>query len=151
MGFIPKGARWYLADLVLEHTIEGQSPNVVHINTHLIGASSPDMAYRKARRLGKTAELTYENTDGKPVHVKFRGLRELNVIHEELADGAELSYIEEVGVPEKTLKEWITPKSELGVFAPIRRRQRPNYMPESVMKMMEDRGFSREEVLRDDP
>ena len=36
--------QWYLADLILEHTIEDDSRNVVHVNTHLIHASSPDRA-----------------------------------------------------------------------------------------------------------
>jgi hypothetical protein len=42
MGFIPKGARWYLADIVLEHIIAGDPRNVVHINTHLVEAGSPE-------------------------------------------------------------------------------------------------------------
>jgi hypothetical protein len=41
MGFIPKDARWYVTDLILEFTIEGDDRNVVHINTHLIEADSP--------------------------------------------------------------------------------------------------------------
>jgi hypothetical protein len=47
MGFIPKDARWYWADLILEFTIEGDDRNVVHINTHLIEADSPEQAYQK--------------------------------------------------------------------------------------------------------
>src|SRR5262245_66098679 len=83
MGFIPQGARWYLADIVLEHKVEGDPRNVVHINTHLIEATSPEQAYQKAFDRGRAAEQAYPNTDGKQVRVLFRGLRELNVIHEE--------------------------------------------------------------------
>ena len=130
MGFIPKDARWYLADVVLEHQIEGESQNVVHVNTHLVEAGSPEEAYEKALALGRGSESEYENTDGRQVRVAFRGLRELNVIHEELEDGAELMYTEDVGVPEDKLREWVRPKEQLGVFAPIKGTSGPNYVPE---------------------
>jgi hypothetical protein len=147
MAFIPKDAHWYLADIVLEHRIEDDPRNVVHINTYLIEARSPDQAYEKAVALGREAEQEYLNTDGKQVRVIFRGLRELNVIHEELEDGAELSYAESFGVPEERLREWTPSKEQLGVFAPIRaKKDGPNYMSESVMRMLEDKGFSREDI-----
>ena len=77
----------------------------------------------------------------------FRGLRELNVIHDALEDGAELGYSETVGVPEERLRGWITPKEQLGVFAPIEPKSGvPNYLPESVMRMLEAKGFSREDA-----
>jgi hypothetical protein len=47
MGFIPKDARWYVADLVLEFTIDQDDTNVVHISTHLIEVGSPEQAYQK--------------------------------------------------------------------------------------------------------
>ncbi len=129
MGFIPKDARWYLADVVLEHRIAG-APNVVHVNTHLVEAGSPDEAYEKALALGRGAEREYENTDGGRVQVLFRGLRELNVVHEPLEDGAELMYAEEVGVPEERLRGWCRPRERLGVFAPIEDKGgAPNYLP----------------------
>jgi hypothetical protein len=140
MAFIPEGARWYLADLVLEHLIEGDPHNVVHVNTHLVEADSPEEAYRKAIDLGKSGEMQYANTDGRQVTVRFRGLRNLNVIHEELEDGAELTYEEEVGVPEAVLASWLTEKKDLGVFAPIPDKDDiPNYMSARVMDMIEAR------------
>ena len=146
MGFIPEDARWYLADVVLEHRIDGSAQNVVHVNTHLVEAGSPDEAYEKALALGRRAERDYHNTDGRQVRVVFHGLRELNVIHERLEDGAELMFTEDVGVPEHQWREWITPKEQLGVFAPIEPKSVPNYMPESIMQMLEAEGFSREEI-----
>src|SRR5262249_20055632 len=139
--------RWYVADVVLEHRIDGDPENVVHVNTHLVEAGSPDEAYEKALALGRAREHEYENTDGRAVRVGFRGLRELNVVHEPLEDGAEIMYTEDVGVPEDRLRGWITPKEQLGVFAPIEPKRGPNYMPESVMQMLEAEGFSREDVM----
>jgi len=146
MAFIPSDARWYLADVILEHRIEKEKRNVVHINTLLIEASSPDDAYVKARELGKAAELKYKNTDGKVVRVRFRGLRELNVVHEPLEHGSELTYVESIGVPEKTIRKWIIPKKRLAVFAPIERKPSiPIYFPESAMRLLEE-GLSRKEL-----
>ena len=147
MGFIPKDACWYLADVVLEHVIDGDPRNVVHVNTHLIKAGSPNEAYKKALSLGRSNAQRYLNTDGKMVRVTFRGLRELNIIHEPLEDGAELTYEESVGVPRAELREWLRPKTALAVFAPIAPRSAsPNYMPESVMKQMEAAGFRRPDL-----
>jgi hypothetical protein len=148
MGFIPKDARWYLADVILEHIVEGDPRNLVHVNTHLVEAGSPEQAHQKALALGSGAEREYANTDCKRVRVVFRGLRELNVIHDTLEDGAELAYSEKVGVPEEELRRWITSKEQLGIFAPIEPKTGgPNYLPESVMQMLEAEGFSREDVL----
>ena len=144
MGFIPKGARWYLADVVLEHVIEGERRNLVHVNTCLVEAASREEAYKKAGKLGRMHQRSYLNTDGMRVRVKFRGLRELNVIHDDLEDGAELSYQEDIAVPESKLRRWATPKKELGVFAPRSpRRGGPNYMPLTIMRELEAAGFSR--------
>jgi hypothetical protein len=147
MGFIPKDARWYLADIILEHIVEGDPRNLVHVNTHLVEAESPEQAHEKALALGRGSEHEYTNTIGRRVRVVFRGLRELNIIHESLEDGAELAYSETVGVPEEQLRGWITPKERLGVFAPIEPTSSgPNYMPESVMQLLEAQGFSRGDV-----
>ena len=147
MSYIPKDARWYIADVVLEHTIEGDTRNVVHVNVHLIEAESPERAYEKAIALGREAEYVYDNTDGHEVRVTFRGLRELNVIQDVLEDGAELMYEESVEVAEADLLRWLCPKEKLAVFtAPRRQRDLPNYMPESVMKRLEDAGFNRADL-----
>src|SRR5262249_48922509 len=139
MGFIPEDAHWYLADVILEHVVEGDPRNLVHVNTHLVEAESPEQAYAKALEIGSSEEHEYANTDGKQVRVMFRGLRELNVIHDPLEDGAELMYRASVGVSEEQLCRWITPKERLGAFAPIQPRSGgPNVMPESVMQMLED-------------
>jgi hypothetical protein len=91
MGYIPKDTKWYLADIVQEITVEGDPRNVVHTNLVLIRADSPEEAYEKAMELGTAGDQSWENADGKRVTFRFRGLRELNVIHDELEHGAELS------------------------------------------------------------
>ncbi len=151
MAFIPMGAHWYVADVILEFTIEGDPRNLVHINTHLIEADSPDQAYQKANELGRDGEHEYDNPDGKRVRIHFRGLRELCVIHDDLEDGAELFYEQLEGLSEDELRRRTKPKEELSVFTPRRvKMEGPNYMPEEVMKMLELEGYSRDDVLGDD-
>jgi hypothetical protein len=151
MGFIPKDARWYVADIILEFTIEGDDRNVVHINTHLIEADSPEQAYQKATELGRDGEHEFANTDGKRVCVKFRGLQDLNVVHEALEDGVELFFDEKVGQSEEDLSQRVKPREELAVFAPRHRPQeRPNYLSQKVMDLMLEAGWSGDRGNRDD-
>ena len=149
MAFICKDSRCYLADVVLEHTVEGDSRNVVHINIHLIEAESPARAYEKACALGRDSEQVYANSDGKGVRVLFRGLRDLNVIHDALEDGAELTFERFESVPEGKLAGWVSSKESLAIF---REREsgfatgEPNLMPESVMELLEGKGFDRDAI-----
>ncbi|HEV2379882.1 MAG TPA: DUF4288 domain-containing protein [Terriglobia bacterium] len=118
MGYIPEDAHWYLADLVEEVTVEGDPRNVVHTNMILIRADSPEEAYEKSMELGKSSEISYPNSAGRQVTIKFRGLHQLNVIHDQLEHGAELTYDEDIGMSEDEISRWLSPKEELGVFAP---------------------------------
>jgi len=134
MGFIPKNAKWYLADLVEEIRVEGERRNVVHTNCTLIRADSPEEAHTKAIALGKRGNTRYKNVNGKMVTIRFRGLRELNVIHDELDHGAEISFNRDVAVSEKIIRSLIRPKRRLGVFAPIQPSKGPDYASAEVIQ-----------------
>ena len=71
--------------------------------------------------MGLAGEQQYLNMEGKQVRVTFRGLRDLDVVHDDLEDGAELFYEETVGVLEDDLRRWVTSKEALSTFAPPRR------------------------------
>jgi hypothetical protein len=137
MAYIPEDAKWYLAWVVEEMTIEGDPRNVVHINQFLIRADSPDEAYEKALEIGRESEMTYENTDGRRVVCSFRGLQDLQVIHDELEHGAELSYEEKVDMPAEKIKRMVREKAELGVFLPDELPDHPNYMPNTTLEEFE--------------
>jgi hypothetical protein len=146
MAYIPKDAKWYLAEVVLEHLVEDDPRNVIHVNTILVEASSPDDAYSKAITLGHSSEADYLNPEGKEVKIRFRGLRDLNVIHDELEHGAELIYEEKVGVPESKIKQWVKSKDQMDVFLPIEWKiDIPNYLSATVMKQLEDRLAAQDE------
>jgi len=136
MAFIPEDAKWYLAEVVLEFTIEDDPRNVVHRNLLLVRADSPEEAYRKGMDLGADNEASWENIDGKRVTIRFRGLCYLNVIHDELEHGAELSYREDIAVEESKIQKWVASKEELGVFRPITPSTGPHYGSRDVIEEM---------------
>jgi hypothetical protein len=147
MAYIPKDAQWYLADMVIEHRIANEPQNIIHINTTLIQASSPEDAYAHAQTLGREMEDTYENTDGDWVTVIFRGLHNLLFIYENLEHGAELAYSEKVGLSEADVQALLAAKSELAVFRPQTQlsSSKPNYIPKSVMDRLQEAGFDETE------
>jgi hypothetical protein len=143
MGYIPESAKWYLAEMVEHITVEGDPRNVVHTNLVLVRADSPEEAHQKAIELGAAGEQSYENPEGKWVKVRFRGLHDLNVIHDELEHGAELIYQEDVGFDEAGIREWVTPKEELGIFRPIP----PSTGPTTAREMSSKRCTRNSQVL----
>lgn len=133
-AFIPRDAKWYIADIVEEVRVEGSRRNVVHTNRTLIRADSPEEAHTKAIALGKRGNTRYKNVNGKMVTIRFRGLSELNVIHDDLDHSAEISFDRDVAVSEKVIKSWIRPKRKLGVFAPIQPSKGPDYASAEVIQ-----------------
>ena len=107
MGYIPHDAKWYLADIVEEFRIEGESENIVHTNMILVRADSPEEAFAKSVALGEQSNIKYTNPLGRQVAVTFRGLRDLNVIHGELEHGTELIFSEQIGMSESELANWV--------------------------------------------
>lgn len=115
--FIPEGSEWYIGELVEEFQIADQAENLVHVNTILIKADSPEMAYEKATALGDSANQVYKNTDGAEVTVRFRGLKGLYPVYDRLEDGAELLYEEHEGMSGEAIAKMIKPKESLAVFS----------------------------------
>jgi len=134
MAFIPKDAKWYLAEIVLKITVEDDPRNVVHTNWVLVRADSPEEAYERSLSLGRQWEGDrYENPAGKMVRTDFCGLRDLNVIHEELEDGAEITFEEEIGLSDEEIRKKISSKDRLGVFRPLERSDRPDYASKEII------------------
>ena len=139
MGYIPKSAKWNLATIVLEITVEDDPRNIVHRNLTLVRADSPEEAYQKAMHLGAVVNQPYDNPAGKRVTTRFRRLYELIVIHDELEHGSELSYREDISADESVVQQWVSPKEELAVFQPIMRVEKPDYGSADVVKELYER------------
>jgi len=134
MAYVSPDAEWFLAQIVLEIRVTGSKRNVVHVNYVLVHAGSAEGALERAISIGRGENSSYVNELGKRVTIRFRGLRDLDVIHEPLEDGCEIMYTESVGVTEKGLRKLVRPKEELEVFLPAReRRGRPNFSSKRIM------------------
>ncbi len=136
MAYVPADARWFLAQLVMEIRVAGCKRNIVHVNYVLIGARNPEDAYAKAMHLGKQSRLEpYLNPKGQRVTNRFLGLRQLDVIHDDLEHGCEIMYREMLRVSPKGLRRLVRKKSELEAFMPISngRPGRPDYASKEIM------------------
>ena len=133
MGYIPPDAKWYLAEIVEKISVEGDPRRVIHTNLVLVRGDSPDHAYAKAVELGTAAEISYDNPEGKRVAITYCGLRDLNVIHGDLEHGTELIYSEEIDMDPAAIQKYISPKEELGIFAPRKAPRGPNYISKDVV------------------
>jgi hypothetical protein len=144
MGHVPTGSQWYIAELVMEITVAKAARNVVHKNLVLVRADTPREAHRKAVGLGKKAETSYRNPKNRLVRIRFCGISKLDVMYEDLEDGAELTFEEHVGVTPKDIRRLIPPKERLQVFIPPRpgREHDPDYRSGAVIKMAIDRARS---------
>jgi hypothetical protein len=138
MAYIPPDAKWYLAHIVEQITVEGDPRYVVHTNMVLVRADSPDEAFAKAEELGKAGEISYENPDGKQVAITYRGLWDLNVIHNALEHGAEIGFDEDIETDEAAIDRYVSPKSELGVFEPIQPSHGPKYSSKDVIEKLRE-------------
>lgn len=136
MAYIPEDAKWYIAELVIECKIEGEPRNVVHVNIILVRADSPQSAFEKAEQLGKESEISYLNPKNQQVTWYYRGLRDLNVIHDYLEHGAELMFEEKIGVSKDKVQNMITDKSELNVFRERKPRDssEPDYSSKEILE-----------------
>jgi hypothetical protein len=137
MGFVPKDAEWYLAEIVQELTVAEDPRNVVWRNLTLVHASFPEDAYAQAISLGESGDTEYLNPAGKRVTVRFRGLSYLDVIHDALEHGAELMFHSNVGVGLDDLQKLLRSKEELQLFLPIERAEGPNVASGEIVKMVE--------------
>jgi hypothetical protein len=138
MGFIPEGAKWYLAELVVAISVGRRKKVTVHVNTVLVGADSPTEAHEKARALGRQEELRYQNAKGEKVRFRFLGLRDLNVIHDELEHGCELVFSESRGKTMSQAKALVPRRSQLGVFAARVPSRAPHYMSGDIRRELEE-------------
>lgn len=116
MGYVPPYAQWYLAEIVQELTVVGDLRNMVWRNLTLILGDSPESAYEHALSMGRSGDSEYFNPAGNLVTIKFRGISFMDVIHDALEDGAELTFSSQIDVAPDELKRMLRSKEELTLF-----------------------------------
>jgi Domain of unknown function (DUF4288) len=143
VGYIPKDAEWYLAELVEELTVADDKRTMVWRNLTLIRANLPDEAYEKALDLGREAETEYLNPAGKLVRIRFRGISFMDVVHDPLEHGAELLFRSDTDLTEEQIEQLLRSKEELTIFQPPRRLEGPDVASGEIVEELQDRGLSR--------
>jgi Domain of unknown function (DUF4288) len=137
MGYVPGDAEWYLAELIQELVVAEDPCNMVWRNLTLVHANSPDEAYEKALSLGNSGDTEYLNPSGKLVRIRFRGIAFMDVVHDPLEHGAELTFSSQTQVSEEELSRLIRSKEELELFRPIRRLDGPDVSSQEIVREAE--------------
>ena len=63
------------------------------------------------------------------------------MIHGELEHGTELTYSEQIDMDEAAFQQYISPKDELGVFAPVKVSRGPCYISKDVVDELREKTF----------
>jgi hypothetical protein len=137
VGFVPRNAKWFLADLVVAISVEGDQRIVVHTNTVLVEARSAVEAHKRALELGRRERQTYRNAAGRRVTCRFLGLSGLNVVHDELEHGAELMFRQRTVRSLAAAKALTRPRKSYAVFQPVSRCEGPDFAPGDIIRELE--------------
>ena len=82
----------------------------------MINAQSPEEAYQKALKHGFDSEEEV-TIDGRKGRSRFKGLKTLVPVYEDIEDGAEIEWLEYV-VEKDKLESLVKPKENLPAFQP---------------------------------
>ena len=116
---VNKRQKWYISHEILYFVTkpsrsEQREKSLVWENLILLNARNAEDAYRKAMKLGQLNEQKVRIGE-KEGFLRFKGLRDLVAIHDELKNGAELEW-REFRIDAAKLKAMITPKRRLHAF-----------------------------------
>ncbi|HEU4414142.1 MAG TPA: DUF4288 domain-containing protein [Candidatus Angelobacter sp.] len=118
-------ARWYVAELTEEVTLEGDPEHLVHKKTRVIFADSPEDAYDKALSMITEHEVTYLNEDNKTVRTRFWGLRELTLSNEDM-DRAGILPQSQRGAARRQNSTGLTPEQQFALLLSLKPGALPN-------------------------
>lgn len=123
MGYVDElylTRKWYVSHEILtlapDHSPADAKLDVWE-NLILIRAQSPEEAYLKAMEHGRANESAI-TVGGEKGSVRFRGLRDLVLIYDELEDGAEIEW-HEMDLTREEVDELLKDKNDLHAFNPV--------------------------------
>jgi hypothetical protein len=82
-------------------------------NMHLIKASTPDMAYDKAEKLGKSGDYAFKNSDKIDMKWEFVGIGDVIPIYEDIEDKTELLWTDYGFISARRSERFVKTKNEL--------------------------------------
>lgn len=121
----PEAARWYVAELTEEVTLEGDPQHVVHKKTRVIFADSAEDAYEKALSMITEHELSYLNEHNKAIRTRFWGLRELNLSNEDM-DRIGILPENRAGAARRRNSTGLTPEQQFALLVSLKPGALPN-------------------------
>jgi Domain of unknown function (DUF4288) len=121
----PETARWYIAELTEEVTLEGDPQNIVHRKTRVIFADSPQDAYEKALTMITEHEIGYLNEHRKTIRTRFWGLRELNLSNEDM-DRAGILPETRIGTARRRNSTGLSPEQQFALLLSLKPGALPN-------------------------
>jgi hypothetical protein len=124
-NFPETSARWYVAELTEEVTLEGDPQNLVHKKTRVIFADSPQDAYEKALAMITEHEVGYINRHHKAIRTRFWGLRELSLSNEDM-DRAGMLSEERAGSARRRNSTGLSPEQQFALLLSLRPGALPN-------------------------
>jgi len=125
MSKSPEAARWYVAELTEEVTLEGDAQNVVHKKTRVIFADSPEDAYEKALAMITEHEVGYLSEHRKTIRTRFWGLRELTLSNEDM-DRAGMLPESRVGAARRRNSTGLSPEQQFALLVSVKPGALPN-------------------------
>ena len=125
MADSPATARWYIAELTEEVTLEGDPQNFVHKKTRIIFADSPQDAYEKALTMITEHEVGYLTEHRKAIRTRFWGLRELSLTNEDM-DRAGMLPAERQGTARRRNSTGLSPEQQFALLLSIKPGALPN-------------------------
>ena len=121
----PEMARWYIAELTEEVTLEGDPQNVVHKKTRVIFADTPQDAYDKALAMITEHEVGYLNEHHKAIRTRFWGLRELTLSNEDM-DWAGILPESRAGSARRRNSTGLSPEQQFALLLSLKPGALPN-------------------------
>jgi hypothetical protein len=125
MSNSPAPARWYVAELTEEVTLEGDPQNFVHKKTRIIFADSPQDAYEKALAMITEHEVGYLTEHRKAIRTRFWGLRELALSNEDM-DRAGILPENSQGAARRRNSTGLSPDQQFALLLSIKPGALPN-------------------------
>lgn len=107
---------WYVAQLVVESTIEGQREPSLTIESVLFQAESPEAAYAKAISRCATSNHAYRNRIGAQVTQRYLGIHDIEDLQAEKMEDEQVLLVQSISMPQDDACSLVRSKDALSLF-----------------------------------
>jgi hypothetical protein len=110
---------WFLVEIIERlEPVDADSSNslrrcTVYGNYHLIKATTPDKAYDKAEKLGKSGSFKFKNADKRMMKWEYVGIGDILPLYEDIEDKAEILWTDYGFISAKRSDRFVKTKKDL--------------------------------------